>query len=208
MADVRLLTEARRLGSPPARSIDVRDWPAQAGQLYAAIVLGEETYTRRWLARLAAGVPLVDLCAHVIAPALRRIGADWASGLVSIAQEHRASTICERLIARHTAQPPERPRGCAHFLRHLVDADVACNQLNWQWVGGTGTDANRHRVFNPAVQARRFDPTGVYIRRYVPELGGLPAAGVHAPDPATRRACGYPEPILDHREAIAAYRAR
>ena len=41
MADVRLLTEARRLGSPPARSIDVRDWPAQAGQLYAAIVLGE-----------------------------------------------------------------------------------------------------------------------------------------------------------------------
>ena len=62
--------------------------------------------------------------------------------------------------------------------------------------------------FNPAVQARRFDPTGVYIRRYVPELGGLPAAGVHAPDPATRRACGYPEPILDHREAIAAYRAR
>ena len=174
-------------------------------------MLGEETYTRRWLARLAAGVPLVDLCAHVIAPALRRIGEDWASGLVSIAQEHRASAICERLIARHTAQPPERPRGCAHFLRHLVDADVACNQLNWQWVAGTGTDANRHRVFNPAVQARRFDPTGVYIRRYVPELpelAGLPAAAVHAPDPATRRACGYPEPILDHREAIAAYRAR
>jgi deoxyribodipyrimidine photo-lyase len=98
--------------------------------------------------------------------------------------------------------------GAAHFLRHLVDADVACNQLNWQWVAGTGTDANRHRVFSPAVQARRFDPTGVYIRRYVPELAGLPAAAVHAPDPATRRACGYPEPILDHREAIAAYRAR
>jgi deoxyribodipyrimidine photo-lyase len=98
--------------------------------------------------------------------------------------------------------------GAAHFTRHLVDADVACNQLNWQWVAGTGTDANRHRVFNPAVQARRFDPTGTYIRRWVPELTGLPPAAVHSPDSATRRACGYAEPILDHREAIAAYRAR
>jgi MerR family transcriptional regulator, light-induced transcriptional regulator len=113
VADVRVLTAARRLGRPPAREIDVRDWPAQADQLYAAIVLGEETYTRRWLARLAAGVPLVDLCEHVIAPALRRIGEDWASGLVSIAQEHRASAICERLIARHAAQPAGRPHGCA-----------------------------------------------------------------------------------------------
>ena len=98
--------------------------------------------------------------------------------------------------------------GAAHFMRHLVDADVACNQLNWQWVAGTGTDTNRHRVFNPTLQARRFDPAGEYIRRYLPELAGLPAAVVHDPDPATRRQRGYPEPIVDHREAIAAYRAR
>ncbi len=97
--------------------------------------------------------------------------------------------------------------GAAHFMRHLVDADVACNQLNWQWVAGTGTDTSRHRVFNPVLQGRRFDPAGEYVRRYLPELAGLPAAVVHDPDPATRRERGYPEPIVDHREAIAAYRA-
>jgi deoxyribodipyrimidine photo-lyase len=97
--------------------------------------------------------------------------------------------------------------GAAHFMRHLVDADVACNQLNWQWVAGTGTDTNRHRVFNPTLQGRRFDPAGEYVRRYLPELAGLPAEVVHDPDPATRRQRGYPEPIVDHREAIAAYRA-
>ena len=97
--------------------------------------------------------------------------------------------------------------GAAHFMRHLVDADVACNQLNWQWVAGTGTDTNRHRVFNPTLQGRRFDPAGEYIRRYLPELAGLPSAVVHDPDPATRRRRDYPEPIVDHREAIAAYRA-
>jgi deoxyribodipyrimidine photo-lyase len=69
-------------------------------------------------------------------------------------------------------------------------------------------NANRHRVFNPTLQGRRFDHAGVYIRRYVPELAGMPAAVVHDPDAVTRRACGYPPPIVDHRDAIAAYRAR
>jgi deoxyribodipyrimidine photo-lyase len=97
--------------------------------------------------------------------------------------------------------------GAAHFTRHLVDADVACNQLNWQWVAGTGTDANPHRVFNPALQGRRFDPSGDYLRSYLPELAALPATEIHGPAPAARRACGYPDPIVDHAEAIAAYRA-
>jgi excisionase family DNA binding protein len=111
--DVRALAARRSAGSPPAREVAVRDWPAQADQLYAAIADGEETHARRWLDRLAAGATLTDLCERVIAPALHRIGDDWAAGLVSIAQEHRASAICERLIARHAAQPPGRPRGCA-----------------------------------------------------------------------------------------------
>jgi deoxyribodipyrimidine photo-lyase len=99
--------------------------------------------------------------------------------------------------------------GAAHFMRHLTDADLACNQLNWQWAAGTGTDTNPHRIFNPTRQGRRFDPTGAYVRRHVPELAGLPAAAViHDPDPATRRARGYPAPIIDHRQAIGAYRAR
>ena len=98
--------------SPPG-TIQVRDWPAQAGRLYAAIADGEETQARHGLDRLAGGVPLVDLCQRVIGPALRRIGDDWAAGRVSIAQEHRASAICERLIAVHAQQPPGRPRGIA-----------------------------------------------------------------------------------------------
>jgi len=112
-ADVAALAGRRRQGSQPGRQIGVRDWPAQAGQLYAAIAAGEETHARHWLGRLAAGVALVDLCERVIAPALRRIGDEWAAGQVSIAQEHRASAICERLIAAHAAQPGGRPRGRA-----------------------------------------------------------------------------------------------
>lgn len=98
--------------------------------------------------------------------------------------------------------------GAAHFMRCLTDADLACNQLNWQWAAGTGTDTNPHRIFNPTRQGKRFDPTGSYIRRYLPELAGLPAAVIHDPDEPTRRARGYPPPIVDHRQAIAAYRAR
>ena len=98
--------------------------------------------------------------------------------------------------------------GAAFFMRHLLDGDVACNQLNWQWVAGTGTDTNPHRIFNPTLQGRRFDPGGDYVRRYVPELAELPASVIHDPDPAARRACGYPAPLVDHREAIAAYRER
>ena len=112
-ADVRALAARRSAGSPPTRHIAVRDWPAQAGQLYTAITAGEETRARHWLARLAAGATLIELCEHVIAPALRRIGEDWASGQVTIAQEHRASAICERLIAAHAHQPGGRPRGRA-----------------------------------------------------------------------------------------------
>ena len=81
--------------------------------------------------------------------------------------------------------------GAAHFMQLLVDGDVANNQLNWQWVAGTGTDSNPHRVLNPTVQAKRFDPNEVYIRRWVEEYD----------------TDAYPAPIVDHAEAIAAWRA-
>jgi MerR family transcriptional regulator, light-induced transcriptional regulator len=112
-ADVGALADRRRLGTEPARPIHVRNWAAQAQGLYSMIAAGEETQARHRLGRLAAGVPLIDLCEHVIAPALRQIGDDWAAGAVSIAQEHRASAICERLIATHASQPAGRPRGTA-----------------------------------------------------------------------------------------------
>jgi excisionase family DNA binding protein len=111
--DVGALAARRRVGTEPAQPIHVRDWTAQAQGLYSLIAAGEETQARHRLGRLAAGVPLIDLCEHVIAPALRQIGDDWAAGRISIAQEHRASAICERLIAAHAGQPAGRPRGTA-----------------------------------------------------------------------------------------------
>lgn len=98
--------------------------------------------------------------------------------------------------------------GAAHFMSLLADADVACNQLNWQWVAGTGTDRQPHRIFNPTLQSRRYDPDGSYISRYVPELAGLAAEEIHDPSPQSRRARHYPAPIVDHQAAAAAWRNR
>jgi MerR family transcriptional regulator, light-induced transcriptional regulator len=111
--DVAALDARRRLGAEPARPIRVRDWAVQSQALYAAIVSGEETAARHQVERLAAGVRVIDLCEQVIAPALRRIGDDWAAGHISIAQEHRASAITERLLAAHARQPAGRPHGTA-----------------------------------------------------------------------------------------------
>jgi deoxyribodipyrimidine photo-lyase len=99
-------------------------------------------------------------------------------------------------------------QGADHFLALLADADLASNQLNWQWVAGTGTDRQPRRLFNPTVQGKRFDPGGEYVARYVPELAGLPAKEIHDPPPQLRRARRYPAPILDHEAAAAAWRAR
>ncbi|WP_225832417.1 deoxyribodipyrimidine photo-lyase [Streptomyces sp. NK08204] len=90
--------------------------------------------------------------------------------------------------------------GARHFLDLLVDGDIANNQLNWQWVAGTGTDTRPNRILNPCVQARRFDPHGDYVRRWVPELRALDARTIHAVphlDDATRAGLDYPAPIVD-----------
>ncbi len=90
--------------------------------------------------------------------------------------------------------------GARHFMDHLVDGDVANNQLNWQWVAGTGTDSRPNRVLNPLRQASRFDPDGDYVRRYVPELAGVDGPAVHQPWrlPASVRAeLDYPEPLVE-----------
>jgi deoxyribodipyrimidine photo-lyase len=77
--------------------------------------------------------------------------------------------------------------GAAWFWDTLVDADLANNTFGWQWVAGCGADAAPYfRIFNPAIQAEKFDAQGDYLRRWVPEL----ASGA-----------GYPSPIVDHREA-------
>jgi deoxyribodipyrimidine photolyase len=101
--------------------------------------------------------------------------------------------------------------GARHFWDLLLDGEIANNAGNWQWVAGTGNDTRPNRVLNPVRQARRFDPNGDYVRRYVPELAGIDGPAVHEPwriGPLERGAIDYPEPILDHDEAAAELRAR
>lgn len=89
--------------------------------------------------------------------------------------------------------------GAEHFMNHLVDGDVANNYGNWQWAAGTGNDTRPNRSFNVIRQARRFDPDGYYVRRFVPELSGVVSGQVHEPwllPPATRRSLPYPERIV------------
>lgn len=72
--------------------------------------------------------------------------------------------------------------GERHFMRHLIDGDLAANNGGWQWSASTGTDAVPYfRIFNPVSQSQRFDPQGHFIRHWVPELRGLDEKSVHLP---------------------------
>ncbi|MGH3613655.1 MAG: cryptochrome/photolyase family protein [Pseudonocardia sp.] len=101
--------------------------------------------------------------------------------------------------------------GARHFMRLLVDGDLASNQHGWQWTAGSGTDAAPYfRVFNPVSQGERFDPDGGYVRRFVPELRGVAGKAVHRPWSLPGGVPpGYPAPMVDHsqerREALARY---
>ena len=97
------------------------------------------------------------------------------------------------------------------FMERLLDGDLANNNGGWQWVAGTGADPQPFfRVFNPTLQGQRFDPEGAYVRRWCPELAGIPAAGIHEPrllPSSEQRRWGcvigrdYPAPIVDHQQA-------
>jgi deoxyribodipyrimidine photo-lyase len=105
--------------------------------------------------------------------------------------------------------------GEAWFEHELADAGLANNNGGWQWVAGTGTDAAPYfRVFNPVLQGKKLDPSGEYVRRFVPELARVPEPKTHEPwtmTPEEERASGcvigrdYPAPIVDHaRERVRA----
>jgi deoxyribodipyrimidine photo-lyase len=101
--------------------------------------------------------------------------------------------------------------GERHFMQHLLDGDPAANNGGWQWTAGTGTDAAPYfRVFNPTLQGKKFDPHGVYVRRYVSELADVSNEFIHEPwkmpeDVQRRMGCvvgvDYPAPVVDHAAA-------
>ena len=97
-------------------------------------------------------------------------------------------------------------------MRLLVDGDEASNNGNWQWIASVGTDPAPvfRRIYNPTRQMESYDPRGAYVRRYVPELAGVPDAHLREPWKMPRelqREVGcvigrdYPEPIVDHAQA-------
>jgi deoxyribodipyrimidine photo-lyase len=103
-------------------------------------------------------------------------------------------------------------RGEDWFMRMLLDGDQASNNGNWQWIASVGVDPQPafRRIYNPALQQERFDPDGRYVRRYVPELAGVPDEYLAEPwrmprEEQERAGCrigrDYPGPIVDHKQA-------
>jgi deoxyribodipyrimidine photo-lyase len=106
-------------------------------------------------------------------------------------------------------------RGEQHFMLLLLDGDMCSNNGNWQWIASVGVDPQpvSRRILSPSRQQEKFDPTGGYVRRYVPELAGVPDGHIVEPwlmPEDLQRECGcvigedYPEPIVDRRDARAA----
>jgi deoxyribodipyrimidine photo-lyase len=99
--------------------------------------------------------------------------------------------------------------GEQHFMKYLLDGDLAANNGGWQWSASTGVDPQPYfRIFNPWLQSKKFDPDGTYIKKFVPEIRSAPASALHSPD-ADRSRWKYPDPIVDHNQqrnkALALY---
>ena len=133
---------------------------------------------RAWT-RGTTGYPLVDA-------GMREL---WHTGWM----HNRVRMVVASFLVKHLMIHWQE--GAAWFWDTLVDADLANNTMGWQWSAGCGADAAPYfRIFNPTLQAAKFDPKGDYVRRWVPEM----------------QSPNYPAPIVDHdfarKRALAAYR--
>lgn len=163
-----------------------------------------QTELRAWQ-RGRTGIPLVDA-------GMREL---WATGWM----HNRVRMIVGSFLTKNLRIPWQQ--GAAWFWDTLVDADLANNSFGWQWIAGCGADAAPFfRIFNPVTQGAKFDASGAYVRRWVPELGALPNEHLHAPwqcTPKLLAAAGvrlgdtYPEPLIDlkasREQALSAYQA-
>ena len=160
---------------------------------------------RRWQRGLT-GYPLVDA-------GMREL---WSTGWM----HNRVRMVTASFLTKHLLLDWRLGEGW--FWDTLVDADWANNSAGWQWVAGCGLDAAPFvRVFNPVTQSRRFDPSGQYLRGWLPELARLPKNLLHAPWEApsaalnaagVRLGTDYPRPMVDHgparQRALDAFRQR
>lgn len=155
---------------------------------------GDRAALRAWQ-RGETGYPIVDA-------GMRQL---WTEGWI----HNRVRMIVASFLTKHLLI--DWREGEAWFWDTLVDADAANNAASWQWVAGSGADAAPYfRIFNPTLQGEKFDPDGVYVKRYVPELAKLPSTLIHKPWKADARELAaadlvlgknYPRPIVDHDAA-------
>ena len=165
--------------TPSAASASLR--PVLPADSWTPEPLAQEWFTR-W-AQGRTGYPMVD------AGMRQLLEEGWMHG--------RTRMVVASFLVKDLHLPWQR--GAQHFMEHLLDADVSQNQLNWQWVAGTGLDAAPYfRIFNPVAQGLRFDPDGAYVRRWVPELRDVPGRAVHEPWKLATPPAGYPERMVDH----------
>ncbi len=142
------------------------------------------------------GVPIVDA-------GMRQL---WQTGWM----HNRVRMIVASFLIKHLLI--DWRHGQRWFWDTLVDADLANNAANWQWVAGSGADASPFfRIFNPVLQGGKFDPAGTYVRRFCPELTAVPDKFIHRPWEAPEPPANYPAPIVDlaagRDRALAAFRA-
>jgi deoxyribodipyrimidine photo-lyase len=133
------------------------------------------------------GVPMVDA-------GMREL---WSTGVM----HNRVRMIVGSFLVKNLLQPWQE--GTRWFWDTLVDADLANNTLNWQWVAGSGADAAPYfRIFNAVTQGERYDPDGEYVRKWVPEVAGFANHSIHGPWRRSRRnPQPGPEPIVDLGES-------
>ncbi len=111
-SEVRLFAHRRHEPRPVADPIKVRDWARQNDRFYAALVAGDEGEAGSVVNRLReGGISVVDLCDNLFLPTLGKIGYQWLSGKLTMAHQHRAAAIAERLLASFATRPVGRPRG-------------------------------------------------------------------------------------------------
>ena len=143
----------------------------------------DEMLLERWR-RGRTGIPLVDA-------GMREL---WHTGWM----HNRVRMVVASFLTKNLRQHWQH--GAGWFWDTLVDADLANNTLGWQWVAGCGADAAPYfRVFNPYLQAAKFDPEAVYLKRWLPELASLPPKVIHEAwrHPSALVGRGYPTAMVD-----------
>lgn len=170
---------------------NVFPWPAVDQRLWQAWIKGQ------------TGIPLVDA-------GMREL---WHTGWM----HNRARMNAASLLVKNMLIPWQR--GERWFWDTLLDADLANNVQGWQWVTGCGADAAPYfRIFNPVLQGERFDPSGEYVRRWIPELAEVPDCWIYRPweappevlcDAKVTLGLNYPHPVVDlgatRKRALASF---